>query len=54
MLPSGFALGSLTTLTWTMSYLIGPTVSMEIQMRSFLLTCILQEATLFAQLVVKQ
>jgi hypothetical protein len=50
MPPFGFELGFLTTLIWNMSSTIGPTVSMEILMRSFLLTCLLLEATLFAPL----
>jgi hypothetical protein len=38
MLPFGFLLGFLTTLTCTMSPLVCPTVSMVTQMKSFLLT----------------
>ena len=50
MLPFGFKLESLTTLTWITSPLIGPTVSMVTLVRSFFLTCQLQEANLFALL----
>ena len=53
MLLSDYGLESLTILTWIMSPLIGLTVSMVTLMRNFLLTCLLQEATLFPLLPLK-